>query len=309
MKSPLSSITGWLIISILFTTSVSLAETGEELSATTIKAMLRELSMLKDQTQSQKRKLFSAVEPIFKAALASPTKTYDLYEKCRSSVAPKVKERRTYDPRKAKDYNQKRREAREREKEEAVVLQHQLRYLLITMKAACSKELKDVLPELMDHLSKLTNEYYDVQKHSKLIGGPVNQSVFAVKFKLENMLGTVFTWNMSPLAIDNIYDDVILAHLREEKSEALKKVWSKRIEQKNIIAKDTDDLKKEKHIKEILIPNLQWKAYADLMILEENSQALVGMFKLIKNNREHPDLGTWIDELTEHLKDSMPISF
>ncbi|MEX2580332.1 MAG: hypothetical protein WD342_14835 [Verrucomicrobiales bacterium] len=107
-------------------------------------------------------------------------------------------------------------------------LQHQLRYLALSCRAAQAEDIDEIFNPLMSYLDGLSRlENPPAASLTQSVAG----SVFSAAYYLERLLKDNPNWEPVPFNIGGIYEKTIMPYLREENPEALMGAWDKRIEQ------------------------------------------------------------------------------
>lgn len=182
--------------------------------------------VLLDGTSKNNERALSACN----AALGSTKATYEFYMAARKQLEFDDAGKRESDWRDWRDQN----EERYKSAEHIAALQLQLRYLVLTIRAASGDDefetLKALGSDLMKYLNALSSGYEKVGEHADRLQGSVLDSPIAERLKLNLTAGSSSHWCFSPSDVAGIYDKTILPVIRESGNfSALQSAWDNRM--------------------------------------------------------------------------------
>lgn len=302
-----------------------LVESGQSqgLTPDQIEKISAQLQAIKKAMEEKTSSRNSGAAGVFLAASQSGKEALALYVKCYKDV--------NFDREGLKDSDF--REWRDRQsdhfRDDSFIagLQVQLRYLGLSCKAAESEELSEVFGSLMTYVDSLTQ--LDEMPGREMLQ-PVNSSIFARAYELDQQLAKNKSWEAVPYNIAGIYEKTILPYLRKENPGQLANAWDKRIEQQMRVVQflekemekqqkgSRDDKRevrnrqnrnqegnggkvlkahdKDDFIRETL-PALRWGKLVDMYKYGNRPRAALDMLAFIKENIDKPKAETWVNQL------------
>jgi hypothetical protein len=299
MKTP-------FIISLLTLTSpLTFAETLKDADR---EAILEKLESIRKGAETSIESRFRTATSAFRTAIASESAALDLYLNCEEKVNFIDMKK------KSSDFREWRKQKSDTLGDAAFknALRQQLRWLLLTMEAASPKADRENLAiEAQTILESVMSQTDDLHPHRGFLDQAVTSSVFARAYNLGGL--KVENWPLSPLAVSEIYEQILLPPLRKpDRIPALKAAWDKRINMESMLVNDWSHRPNgkgnnaerspqfEKFIIETL-PNLQWQAEIDLFNSGDQKAASLRMLQHIEKYLSHDNATKWSDELTNLL--------
>lgn len=215
-------------------TSLSAADlTPEQIES--LKARLKALKTNLDSHLSNRN---SSAEDNFMRASSDPRAAVELYINCYKLVNFDREGRSESDFRAWKDDQSD----RLRDPQFVESLQHELRYLALSCKAAEVESVDEVFNSLMSYVDGLSRME---ELPGPMLTQSVAGSVFSKAFYLEKLLGENDGWEPVPYNIGGVYERTIFPYLREKNPSALMGAWDKRIEQQSRLALLVEKKKEE----------------------------------------------------------------
>ncbi len=295
---------------------------------------MKSLTELESQLGTAKnRKMLEALKAC-EAAATSGDKAYSLYMDCKKSV----------------DFDEKGKTGTEfgewkrgeggalHDPESTLALQHQLKWLALTLKASMAEketEVAEVIQQIPPYLDAMLADWKKMKRHSRVLRDNAADSIYAKYFKLDQIMEVPNNWSTMPGDIDGIYEMTLLPWLREKKNAPLlASAWQRRIAQiTNVIEIEVDQekqrdndpgayvpkafnpprLKPEQRVggnaeerllvfKKEGLPRLQWGMHRDAYMLGAEVSASNLLLGLIKSNLGHPDAPQWLAQLQSLVK-------
>ena len=210
--------------------------------------------------------------------------------------------------------------------------QLELRYLILTIKAAQAEDRREMMKPLISFVDSLLK--LDGRGFEHIEG--CDSSIFTEFARIE---GTIDPgdWEMSPIDIEGIYDQAILPHLRQHRDPHLVDAWTskiKHIRQFHELAKtgrlkderekeredrrrgdkkNTDDYKAEakeekdpyEEFQNEDLPELKWEMCEDLVEHGFQSEALPLMLEVIRAHPDYKEITSWLSGLENELSKAL----
>lgn len=223
------------------------------------------------------------------------------------------------------------------EPEHTYALQHQLNWLVLTLKASMAtndSEVAAVVAQVPAFLDTMLADWKKMKKFSKTLREPVTSSIFARYYKLDQILELPKNWSATPGDLDGVYEKTVLAYLKQSKNlGALTTSWQKRVSQTVQIFEIEVDQEKQaekgngftpkgfnppgrskedrysgnaeerlNQFKKEGLPRLNWEMNVDLFQLGAEQSSSTNLLSIIRGNLGHPDAAGWLAELQALLK-------
>ena len=142
------------------------------------------------------------------------------------------------------------------------------------------------------------------QRLRQQLRGILNQSVFgslfAQAYNLQSYLKVPQNWAESPLQLSKIYQGMLIPHCKLEKKEMLPELWDEWIAFE--AADKTATMDEGGYLMWAATggKDLQWSKNLDLLkSAVQPAAATTELLKMIKENPNHPSLGTWMNDLND----------
>ena len=294
----LLSMSGWL--------------SAEPLSSVDRMELIERLNTLRDEARSHAIGRFDGASEAFREGMQSGEAATALYLKCVEKVDFIERDRKTSDFR---DWR-KRHDDRLDDEAHALALRHQLRWTVLTMKAAGSPDKAYSLAnEALGMLDSIYQVPAELRPHTGVLAQSVSSTYFARAYGLTGY--KVPDWPMSPLEktqrgirVDGPFQKLIFPALREKRDFAgLRAAWQKRIKFEELAAgfwsSEPIDKKnpgmteaREKFLIETK-PKLDWQMEADLFAAGDERVAAINMLKHLQDNLTHTDARDWEAQFRE----------
>lgn len=274
--------------------------------------LIEGLDKLKSEAKKRAMSRFGGASAAFKEGMASGEAATDLYLKCVEKVDF------TDHDKKASEFRdwKKRHDNRLDDEGHALALRHQLRWTVLTMKAAGSPEkIADLADEALEMLSSIYQTPAELRRHVGVLGQSVSSTYFARAYDLSGY--KVPNWPMSPLTgtagkvkVDGPFEQLIFPALRAKGDfPALRAAWEKRIQFEEIAAGFWSDepfdekTPGESEAREKFLattkPQLEWAREIDLFKAGDQRAAAIRMFKHLEGNLSHSDARDWEAQFRE----------
>ncbi len=204
--------------------------------------LLEKLAKLQTNAESVVDARFRLAVEAYQAAMTSDENAHQLYLRCLEKVEF------TDEKRKKKDFRDFKRKDADKDKKQNAdpnegdekagfrrALRHQLRWLILTLRASSSgADRKTLLPLAQQCVSDLFDDAKMLEGQEQVLKTPVTATVFAKAYEIEKL--GVDDWPLSPVNLMEIYDQLLLPPYRNSKNlDALRNGWLKRIQQEGAI--------------------------------------------------------------------------
>ncbi len=306
MKLIHSFIFGILLIFI----SSTLPAQDQPLTTTEKAHMLETVKGMKGNLKETLHSKHATAMSAFRSASSTNASTYEFYLKCYKEINFTRKGARGSEYRDWKSKNKDLLSSREH----STVRRLQLKFLILTIKAAQITEEKDkekLVPELITLMDNCLSAYPHLGKAKRILHSEASGSAFAQVYNLQPTLDTLKNWPRSPIDISGIYEFTILPIYRSpERVKELTAAWDKRISQEIILVLAADSIEAERDFTYKTLPILNWAKCLDLLRAGKTRVALTSMVTLVRNNPKHERIDAWLDELQGYLSGELaPSSF
>jgi hypothetical protein len=192
-----------------------------------------------------------------------------------------------------------------------LALRHQLRWLVLTLQAASEKaDHAKLAVEAQGIVDSIFSESEKLKNQEAILSQAVTSSVFARAYDINS--AKVEKWPLSPIQLDQLYDQVLLPPYRKSSRLAeLRATWIKRIQQEGTkiehwsgndrnpkeerrvaTASGMQSPAYEKFLTETQ-PSLQWEMETDLFRNGDESGAALRMLAHLEKNLSHPAAREW----------------
>ncbi len=190
-----------------------------------------------------------------------------------------------------------------------LALRHQLNWLVLSLEAAESQETSKLAGKGIAVLEAILRDADKLKGQKRLLESPVMSSIFAKAYEVNTI--SADSWPTSPLAIESLYNDVILPPLRTPTTTAaLRQSWLKRIEHEGLLLEkwteegDADKNRKPAFDKWLLQgrKDLMWSMEVDLFTSGDQKGSALRMLEHLKVNLAHKSAPNWIEQFTALVK-------
>ena len=301
------------ITAILIGTALGLTGArAESLSNVDREILLENLERLRESADAKVDARFRVALAAYREAMTSNEAAMDLYLKCIEKL--------DFD-----DQQKKYADFREWKRKEAellsdagfrLALRYQLRWLVLTLRASSEKAvISDLAVEAQEIVDSVFLDADKFGAQGQTLGQPVTSSIFARAYEIGNI--DKEDWPLSPVQLEQIYDQLILPPLRTSaRVEWLRAAWIKRIQQEGIkVEKWSGNGKGRKNgqangdkapdyerFAAETIPELQWQMELDLFHHGDEGGAAKRMLAHIERHLGHRSSRDWGDQLKTLLK-------
>ncbi|WP_411827688.1 hypothetical protein [Luteolibacter sp. AS25] len=304
------------LIGILLAISTQLLP-AENLTDSDREALLDRLAEIQNEAYSKVDSRFRVAQSAFKSAIVSDEAVIDLYLKCEELINFEEQGKSSSDFREWKTNNRD----RLNDKYFRIALRQQLRWLSLTLDAASNEpDMEKIGVEAARILDSIMSQVEDLAPYNNILQQNVVGTVFAKAYELNEI--KVEDWSFSPGQVADVYDQILLPHLRRpDRLIALKSSWGNRIKYEGLIAdfwsgntnntnntkrngkrQDEEKRKPGEHSPEFeafiveTLPVLQWQSEVDLFKNGDERGAAVRMLSHIERHLSHKSATRWTDE-------------
>jgi probable rRNA maturation factor len=264
--------------------------------------MVEAIRSLREQnTASRSQRLDAALRDIREAA-ATPSASIALYRKVmklaeepEESAREEAKRHRNM---KVSDIRRRdNAELRDGDLQKAVQLH--LQFLAITLERSRSDKPEAFIDPVFQFIQAVDALPKEIAEQ-EILKGDVTQGPFADYYGMDSWLVVPDKWEGRPVATHAIANQAILPVLRKSKDPRLLSYWDYRIKiAAGQIGPDnpTDSEIFERRTR----PSLFWNRAQDMALVGQKNRALGEMFAICKAYPDHPQFGTWLDQLETAL--------
>lgn len=276
---------------------------AEPLTEADRQALIDSLDSLRGEATQHASKRLDGAAADFAAALKSEEAATALYVKCVEKVDFEERERKASDFR---DWKRRNKDWLDDEGH-ALALRHQLRWTVLTMKAATAPtEQHQLSDEVLQALEAIYRTPEELRRHLGVLGQSVSSTVFARAYGLTGY--KIEGWPMSPLQhnrgnvrVDLPFQQLIFPALRAAgEPDPLRNAWKRRIHFEEVArgfwSGDSDEagqsLARDKFLAERR-PELIWDMEEDLFKAGDEQRAAVALLEHLKKNIGHSQAREW----------------
>jgi hypothetical protein len=276
---------------------------AEPLSEGDRQALLEKLDALRGTVTDRAASRLSMAAAEFGRAMKSDKETLELYLKCLEKVDFEERDRSHVEFREWRRRNSGRLD----NPAFALALRHQLRWTVMTLKAANSPgETGKLLPEMKEALEAIFRTPKELRDHVQILTQAVNTTVFARAYGLSGY--DVEGWPMSPLQggasrirVDGAFDLCLFPALRAARNyDELRSAWDRRIHYEEVAlgfwSDDSTDEGESPARQAFLMedePLLRWNAEEDLFGAGDERRAAVNLLKHLEQHLGHSRARDW----------------
>ncbi len=289
-------------LALLALWSAALPAQEQDLTPSETARMIEAIEAVKKRVGESRYGIHASSIQAFREAAESTTAAYDFYLKCYKEVHFERRGARESEYRDWKTKNV--RYLRSKQHSEARRLQ--LKFLVITLRAARAKEEHEIValvPELTALIDAALSVYPGLGRARSVLHEDAVGSVFGKVYDLGASLKDLPDWGRGPMDIDGIYEETVLPLYRSpEKAGQLAAAWDKRIAQSTRAVRALEDEEAEEKFVDDTLPRLRWEKYTDLLRAGRRRSALTGMVSLVQKNADHDEIDDWLDALGAYLR-------
>ena len=230
---------------------------------------------------------------------------------------------------------------KERQVQNAVHLH--LEWLLITLQRSNGKEVKDLLPTIINYTKELIADQAEMEAfadaikkekegppgavkprggrnpqmqdaradeavkktHDSIMRTNLGNSMIVSWLKLDDAVA-IEKWEMVPGALDGIYNKIIQPELRNEKDVRVFEYWDTKLKKEADAASKTRLSFEIDKFNNQRRPELLWNRVQEYTYLGQKNRAATEMFNLIKQFPQHPNVTDWTAALEAVLAPPAP---
>ena len=291
-----------LIFSTLWVCSLGIASAQSELTEIDRELLLDRLKAIQETSNQTVQSRHSVALAAFKGAVDSDSEALALFLKCHEKISFQDKAR------KSQDFREWKRRYKDRHDDPGFkrALRHQLSWLLTTIEAAGNPKARDKMSSRATNaIDAIFRDAKVLDGHQGILGSSVLSTVFARAYELDKL--KISSWPNAPLAIDQMYELIIMKPLRNPDNIAqLKSSWTARITHSGMIHKAWGD---EGNVGKDRNPDLEtwlakgrldllWRMETDLFSAGDEKAAALRMLTHLKEHLSHNSAPRWITEFT-----------
>ena len=185
-----------------------------------------------------------------------------------------------------------------RESEHSTMLQLQLRYLVMTIRALHMEDRSKIIPQLQSFLEDGIGKQKAMGEHAEKLQESVTRTVFAQAYGLDKTLKTDSRWEYAPLHLAGHYKQLILPLLREEgNAKGLERAWDRLISMEIAMMEPVEDVKRKDDFVTSHLPSMKWAKWRDVAENGERARAAMKMLDLLEKHKGHDNVEGWIQDL------------
>lgn len=296
---------------------------SQTLSDSDREALLERLENLSATASERVDARFRSAMSAFTSAMNSEDAAYELYMKCVEKVDFEDQKKKNV------DFREWRRKEDEKLSKPGfkLALRHQLRWLVLTLHAASEKADRTRLAgEAQQIVDTIFRDAEQLAGQQQVLKQSVTDSVFARAYEINSV--KVDKWPMSPIQLQQVYNDVLLPPYRTPGTTSqLRAAWIKRIQQEGMThehwspssrankgagdGKETkarigmaDDMRPPEYDKFMAdtLPKLQWEMEVDLFKNGDQTGAAARMLGHLEKYIAHPSATEWSKQFRELLE-------
>lgn len=298
----------------ILTAALSLSHAyGDALSAPEREALLQKLEEMRANADSKVDARYRAAIAAYQAAMSSDEAAMDLYLNCVEKVNFKDQQRKSSDFREWK----RREEDKLSDPGMGMALRLQLRWLILTLRAASVKADRDQLVSgAREVVDAIVTDAEKLKNQRQILDQSAVSSLFARAYEIGEVKAS--NWVFSPGQIGEVYEKILLPPLRATRQvDSLRTAWLRRISQETRILEFLPEQGEsgkrrvgmanamrgpelDQFIAET-VPELQWTMEIDLFRHGDERNAAMRMLAHLEKNLSHKSARKWTTELSELL--------
>lgn len=275
---------------------------SEPLSSADREALLENLEKIRENADSKVDARFRMAISAYREAMATDEAAMDFYLKCIEKVNFEDQQKKNADFR-----DWKRKEGDKLgEQGFRLALRYQLRWLILTLRAASEKaKTSELAAEAQEVVDAIFRDADKLDSHGQMLNQPVTATVFAKAYEIGGIEKD--DWPLSPVQLEAVYGQIVFPPLRTpSRVESLRAAWIKRIQQEGIkveamngggggrkngqAAPNAGD--HERFMTET-VPELQWQMEIDLFRSGDEAGAAMRMLAHIEKHLSHKSARDW----------------
>lgn len=291
---------------------------AEPLTEADRQALLEQLDSLRGKASQRASTRLAAAAADFGKAMLSEKEAVELYLQCVEKVDFEERDRSHTEFREWKRRN------KDRLGDEGfgLALRHQLRWSVLTLKAANSPgETQKLLPEMQQALEAIFRTPAELRDHVQILTQSTSLTVFARAYGLTGY--EIEGWPMSPLEgsggqvrVAGPFDQFILPALRARRNhDELRRAWERRIHYEEVAcgfwSRDSTEEGESPARQTFLAeaqPQLRWTAEEDLFRAGDERRAAVKLLEHLERYIGHSQARDWEARFRELINPSVETS-
>jgi hypothetical protein len=300
-----------LATTLLASALIATQARSEPLSSADREALLESLEKIRENADSKVDARFRLAIAAYREAMTTDDAAMEFYLKCIEKVNFEDQQKKNSEFR-----EWKRREGDKlSEQGYRLALRYQLRWLILTLRAASEKtRSSDLVNEAQEVVDSIFRDAVKLGEHGQTLGQPVTSTVFARAYEIGNVENA--KWPLSPIQLEQVYNEIIFPLYRNPTGIAsLRAAWIKRIQQEGLKEEAMGgnggggrrngpqpprEGDKERFVMETL-PELQWQMELDLFRSGDEGGAAVRMLEHIQKHLNHRSAREWGDQFKNLL--------
>lgn len=287
---------------------LSLKAVADPLSSADREALLGSLETLRNTVTERIDARFHLAITAYRAAMIDEGAALKFYLKCVEKINFEDQGKKPVEFREWK----KREDDKMEETSMRRALMHQLRWLVLALRASSDKpDFDQLAKEGQDAIDDIFRDKATLATQRQMLGQSVISTVFAQAYGINDV--KLEKWPATVLDIGSFYEDLVFPRYRDARDVAsLRAVWLKRIQQEGELREGAPAKPKangrgpadaaapsrgeERFIAEIL-PDLQWQMEMDLFRCGDQRGAATRMIAHLEKHLAHDKVKTWSDQL------------
>jgi hypothetical protein len=318
----LSVISGIVILSI--------KAVADPLSSADREALLENIQKLRDTVAERADARFVKAIEAYRTAMMDEGAALEFYLKCIEKVNFEDQGK------KASEFNDWKKREKERTSEASMrrALMHQLRWLVLALKASSEKaDYPQLTVEGQNAIDDLFRDKVTLTTQRQILGQSVIGTVFAKVYEIGDV--KLEKWPATPLDIASFYEQLVFPAYRVSGDvDSLRAGWTKRIQQESALrevapaAKPKTNGRGQDLLAEIaargqersgqgrysqdrfvndILPDLQWQMEMDLFRCGDQQGAATRMFAHLQKHLTHDKSKAWSEQLKALLMAQTPV--
>ena len=280
---------------------------ADPLSPADREALLESLETLRNTVSERVDSRFRVAIADYRAAMLDEGAALKFYLKCIEKANFEDQGKKAAEFREWK----KREDDRMEEASMRRALMHQLRWLVLALRASSEKaDFEQLTREGQDALSDLFQDKEVLNNQRQVLGQNVISTVFAKVYGINDV--KLEKWPTTPLDIGSFYEDLVFPRYRMTGDVTnLRAAWLKRIQRESELregaparpgkgrgpGEEADPAQAQNRFAAEVLPDLQWQMEMDLFRSGDQSGAATRMLAHLNKHINHDKVKNWSDQL------------
>jgi hypothetical protein len=281
---------------------------ADPLSSADREALLESIQQLRDTVTERADARFLLAISAYRAAMVDEGAALEFYLKCIEKTNFEEQGKKPADFREWK----KREKDRMSETSMRRALIHQLRWLVLALKASSEKaDMAQLTIDGQNAIDDLFRDKVTLATQRQIVGQGVTGTVFARVYGVNDV--KLEKWPASPLDISSFYEQLVFPRYRVSGDVAnLRAAWTKRIQLESVLreaapasprangrgpAGDAEPTHAQERFVNEVLPDLQWQMEIDLFRCGDQRGAATRMLAHLEKHLTHDRAKAWSDEL------------